>query len=112
MTDRAELTREQFEAWARSKGHYLGRGWNEDYGSAITRSDWALWQAATQAQAERIAALEAKLAAAEAEVAELSGRGTKRDLKPGDCYLARVRYRGRKKPTIYPDDESAALEGK
>jgi hypothetical protein len=76
MTDRAELTREQFEAWVAKYGYTEFSRWPEsdalvpgEYLDPMIEVRWQGWQAAyalghaaaTQAQAERIAALESEL---------------------------------------------------
>jgi hypothetical protein len=58
MTDRAELTSTDFEAFCK----------RESIPSSLRAAYFVVWQAATLAQAERIAAHEAKLAAAEADI--------------------------------------------
>ena len=71
--------RAEFEAWAHKTHYNLGVGPNGLYQSGNTSSAWASWQAATQRQQERIAALEAQVKALSMEAVVLKEKAETHD---------------------------------
>lgn len=61
IVDANKLVRAEFEAWANDAGFNINRQDNDNYLYSATRGAWGAWQAATQRQQERIAALEAQV---------------------------------------------------
>jgi cell division protein FtsB len=72
-------SRAEFEAWASHQGYAFGYGGDGVYDVWVVSRWWEAWQAATQRQQERIAALEADIAHKDAYAEQLGRELAKAD---------------------------------